>query len=157
LVYRGLPSAEHDPKPYARNQAQKAEWESDPRVSVVLRPLKYVFETTADGRRATDASGKPRIRDRREKGVDVLCALALVREARDPEVDLVVLASQDSDLEPALDEVLICGGAKLETASWYNSGSHRRSREIRPSGVKRIWNTRLDENAFTACRDTREY
>ncbi|MGH3611578.1 MAG: hypothetical protein ACRDRK_02950 [Pseudonocardia sp.] len=27
LVYRGQPSAEHDPKPYARNQAQKAHWE----------------------------------------------------------------------------------------------------------------------------------
>ena len=41
LVYRGLPSAEHDPKPYARNLAQKTEWERDPRVKVTLRPLKY--------------------------------------------------------------------------------------------------------------------
>ena len=34
LVYRGQPSAEHDSKPYARNQAQKAHWERDGRVSV---------------------------------------------------------------------------------------------------------------------------
>jgi hypothetical protein len=77
LVYRGLPSAEHEPKPYARNLAQKTERERDPRVKVTLRPLKYRYERTADGRKATDTSGRPRpiIIERLEKGVDVLCAL----------------------------------------------------------------------------------
>jgi hypothetical protein len=37
------------------------------------------------------------------KGVDVLVALALVREAADPNVGLVILASHDTDLAPALD------------------------------------------------------
>ena len=76
LVYRGLPSPEHDPKPYARNLAQKTEWERDPRVKVTLRPLKYPYERTEDGRKATDATGRPTIIERLEKGVDVLCALA---------------------------------------------------------------------------------
>ncbi|MGL5826751.1 MAG: hypothetical protein ACRCYU_18365 [Nocardioides sp.] len=34
-----------------------------------------------------------------------MCALALLRQARRPDVDLVILASLDSDLTPALDEV----------------------------------------------------
>jgi hypothetical protein len=46
LVYRGQPSAEHDPKPYARNQAQKAHRERDGRVRVTHRPLKYRTSAT---------------------------------------------------------------------------------------------------------------
>lgn len=155
FVYRGLPSADHDPKPYARNLAQKAEWELDPRVQTTLRPLKYIYDKAADGTRATDARGRPIIKERREKGVDVLCALALIREALDPGIDLVILASQDSDLEPALDEVLRLGTAKVETCSWFNP-KYRSSHEIRPAS-QRVWNTRLDARSFAACRDTTQY
>lgn len=35
-VYRGLPSADHDQKAYARNQAQKAHWERDARGSAFI-------------------------------------------------------------------------------------------------------------------------
>lgn len=48
------------------------------------------------------------------------CALALVRSARDPNIDLVVLASSDSDLVPALDEALAQGTAKVETVCWFD-------------------------------------
>jgi len=85
LVYRGLPSSQIDAKPYARNLAQRTEWERDARVTVTLRPLKYTYQRTADGRKATDDRGVPVVTGRQEKGVDVLCALALMREARDPE------------------------------------------------------------------------
>ena len=57
-VYRGQPSAEHDPKRYARNQAQKAHWERDRRVTVQLRPLKYRYERDGCGRPLIDADGK---------------------------------------------------------------------------------------------------
>lgn len=156
LVYRGLPSAVHDPAPYARNLAQKTEWERDPRVRVTLRPLKYDYQRTADGRKATDASGKELVTGKSEKGVDVLCALALVREARDPAVDVVILASQDTDLEPALDEACALGSAKIETASWYAPGQWT-SKEIRPTSPQRIWNTRLNANSFSAARDQKIY
>ncbi len=156
LVYRGLPSPEHDPKPYARNLAQKAEWERDSRVSVTLRPLKYRYERTVDGGKATDANGAAIITGKEEKGVDVLCALALVREAQSPDIDLVILASQDTDLEPALDEAILLGRAKIETASWFESSHHRASREIRPAG-RRIWNTRLNARVFLAAQDRRDY
>jgi hypothetical protein len=157
LVYRGLPSAEHDPKPYSRNLAQQVEWQRDPRVSVTLRPLKYRYQRTADGRKATDATGKALVVGRDEKGVDVLCALALVREARTPDVDLVILASQDTDLEPALDEALLLGLAKVETASWFDARSYRGSKEIRPSKPQRIWNTRLNAQCFAAAMDRKPY
>ena len=44
LIFRGLPSDDHDPDGYARNQAQKSAWERDPRVRVTLRPLKYRYQ-----------------------------------------------------------------------------------------------------------------
>ncbi|MPZ66261.1 MAG: hypothetical protein GEU83_12345 [Pseudonocardiaceae bacterium] len=80
-VYRGQPSPEHDPKPYARNQAQQARWERDRRVTVHLRPLKYRYERDSSGRPLVDVNGKRVVEGKDEKGVDVLCALAVVREA----------------------------------------------------------------------------
>ncbi len=156
LVYRGLPSADVDPKPYALNLAQQAEWELDARVKVTHRPLKYAYEKDADGRKATDYRGRPIVKGKREKGVDVLCALALIRESQQPDVDLVILASQDTDLEPALDEALALGTAKIETASWFDASNHYATREIRASAA-RIWNTRLNLQAFESCCDQKDY
>jgi hypothetical protein len=131
LVYRGEPSPEHDPRGYSRNQAQKAHWERDPRVQVTLRPLKYEYARNAAGRHASDANGQKIVQAVREKGVDVLCALATVREAQTPDVDLVILASSDSDLAPALDEALRPGTAKIETFCWYDAPT-RRGFQIHP-------------------------
>jgi uncharacterized LabA/DUF88 family protein len=158
LVYRGEPSADHDPDGYRRNRAQKAQWERDPRVRVHLRPLKYRYLYDAAGRKATDVHGKPIIDGPpREKGIDVLCALAVVREARRPGVGAVVLASHDTDLVPALDEAIGQHGARVETASWYDHGQGGRGRQqLRPT-THRIWNTRLGATEFTNCRDTHDY
>ena len=158
LVHRGLPSATVNPNSYARNLAQKAEWETDHRVSVIHRPLKYKYQRDAEGRKATDDRGRPIVIGKpQEKGIDVLCALALVREARDPDIDLVILCSQDTDLEPALDEAIALGSAKVETASWFDAVSPQSSREIRPARGTRIWNTRLNAQAFSASRDPENY
>lgn len=82
LVYRGQPSQEHDANGYARSLAQMAQWERDRKVRVTLRPLKYEYMRGADGRHATDVHGNKIVTGPpREKGVDVLCALALVRKA----------------------------------------------------------------------------
>jgi len=158
LVFRGEPSPEHDPDGYARNQAQKAHWERDRRVHVTLRPLKYRYERDAGGRSTTDAVGrKILIGSPQEKGVDVLCALALVREAQDPSVDLVILASSDSDLAPALDEVQRLGSAKVETFCWYDA-KQRLGFQLHPTNRSRpIWNTRLGEDAFRASWDRSTY
>ncbi|MGH4013615.1 MAG: hypothetical protein ACRDSL_06705 [Pseudonocardiaceae bacterium] len=156
LVYRGQPLPEHDPKPYARNQAQKARWERDPRVTVHLRPLKYRYERDDSGQPLV-VDGKRVVKGKEEKGVDVLCALAVVREARKPDVDLVVLASHDSDLEPALDEALALDAAKIETFCWFDSAQPHSTRQLRPGSGRNVWNTRLDETAFRNCWDRTDY
>lgn len=127
------------PSPTPRNQTQKAQWERDRRVKVTLRPLRYDYLRDADGRVATDGAGRKTVTGKQEKGVDVLCALALVREAPTADTDLVILASQDTDLEPALDEALTLGSAKVETVTW--SDPRRHARQLRPSGGRRLWNT----------------
>jgi hypothetical protein len=157
LVYRGNPSPEHDAKAYGRNLAQKSNWERDPRVKVTLRPLTYDYERDEHDSIVTDSDGKRIVRGKREKGVDVLCALALIREAREPDVDLVVLASHDSDLEPALDEALDLRRAKIETCCWFDRMNPHRTRQLRPGGGRRIWNTRLGEIQFQNCWDTASY
>jgi hypothetical protein len=85
------------------------------------------------------------------------CALALIREARDPNIDLVILTSQDTDLEPALDEALSLRTAKVETASWYDNGDRQTSKEIRPRKPASIWNTRLNVQAFISAQDRKDY
>jgi hypothetical protein len=154
LVFRGEPSPEHDPRGYARNQAQKARWERDPRVEVTLRPLKYEYERTAEGRIATDHAGHKIVTGPpREKGVDVLCALAAVRVAQDPAVELVILASSDSDLAPALDEVRRLGTAKIETFCWYDK-KKKLGYQLHPADrTAPMWNTRLTEDEFRGACD----
>lgn len=157
-VYRGLPSQKHDPKGYARNLAQKSEWEKEPLVSVVHRPLKYKYKYTADGRRATDSAGNELASRPEEKGVDVLCALGLVRRSLESDFDLVIMCTQDSDLSHALDEVLIYNHARVETASWFDKTNYGASKEIRPTiAGRRIWNTRMNEQAFYGSLDYKNY
>jgi hypothetical protein len=60
-----------------------------PAGEVTLRPLKYRYERTEDGRKATDTTGRPIIVERLEKGVDVLCALALILEAGTTRMEVV--------------------------------------------------------------------
>lgn len=156
LVFRGQPSSEHDADAYARNLAQKAQWERDPRVSVTLRPLKYEYLRDGDGQAIRDGAGQRTVRGKREKGIDVLCALAVVREAMSVGTDVVILASQDSDLEPALDEAIALGTAKIETCCWFDHTQPRRSGQLRPSS-RRVWNTRLDATAFRNSWDKTNY
>lgn len=156
-VYRGLPSSDHDPAAYARNLSQKDRWERDRRVSVTLRPLRYRYQRDASGRPITDPQTGLRIPidSPDEKGVDVLCALALVRHARRQDIDLVILASLDSDLIPALDEAVLTG-TKVETFSWWSP--KKRGFEMRLSNpARRLWNTRLNEQEFLRCIDRTDY
>ena len=157
LVFRGLPAPEHDPDGYARNQAQRSHWERDRRVQVTLRPLKYEYERDGSGRPASGPDGRKIVLGKREKGVDVLCALTAVSEAQAPDVDLVILASSDTDLAPALDKVLSTGTARIETFCWYDAVL-KRGFQLHPSDRTRpVWNTRLDEAAFRSTWDLTDY
>lgn len=153
LVYRGLPSNQHQPEEYARNLTQAAYWQRDSRVLVTHRTLKYSYLRSEDGSVIKNEHGIPTITGKKEKGIDVLCALALVREART--ADLVILSSQDTDLIPAINEALLIDLAKIETSSWYLQGDHT-SREIRGELLKQ-WNTRLNFDCFEKARDKNDY
>ncbi|MGL5823574.1 MAG: NYN domain-containing protein, partial [Nocardioides sp.] len=88
-VYRGQPSSDREPGMASRNKAQHAEWARDPRVTVHSRPLRYPRHWPDD--------------PAREKGVDVRLALDFVRAAVDRSADVLILASRDTDLVPALE------------------------------------------------------
>lgn len=149
-VFRGLPIPEDDPEAYGRNQAQKEEWERGHHdvVGVTLRPLKYSWEY-GDGRKV------PVRESRREKGVDVLCALALVDLARSGLYDVVVLASRDTDLAPALDNAARTTRKKIEAVKWYDRADPRTCGNIRTRA--KIWTTSMTRQHFTASLDPRTY
>lgn len=135
-VYRGLPSNKHAATAYRRSMAQRSEWTRDGRVSVTYRPLKYYWD---NGRAYPQ-----------EKGVDVMVALHVVRAAREGKFGLVILASHDTDLEPAVDEALRLGpDCQIETTGWRNA------KRLRPDTD--VWHTFLDSGHFVRSRDRKDY
>lgn len=115
-VYRGLPSNRHNPTAYRRSMAQKSEWTRDRRVDVTYRTLRYLWDHNLKTHVPT------------EKGIDVMLALDLVRSMREHAADVVILATHDTDLEPALDEAMsFSDGCLIETAGWENARRLRSS------------------------------
>ncbi len=149
-VFRGIPILTDDPDAYRRNLEQQSRWEYGHHglVSVALRPLKYEWEWI-DGKKTPIRSS------RREKGIDVMCALALVRLARSRQFDVVVLASRDTDLAPALDEAHKLNVAKVEAAKWYDPSERRTFGNIKTEA--RIWTTSMNRDHFMASLDTFPY
>ncbi len=136
MVFRGAPSNRENPKMYAYSQAQKSEWTKDRRVSVEYRTLRYFWE---DG-----------VQVAQEKGIDVRVALALARASMMKSADIVILASHDTDLEPALDAAQEWGqDTIIETAGW------QKARILRPT--PRVPHTTLDGAAFVKSRDRKDY
>lgn len=167
IVFRGLPHVDHDWEQNRRCLDQATQWRSDGAI-VELRDLKYRYERGADGRELKDVHGKKIPKGRpKEKGIDVLCAMACVNESEDPDVDLVILASRDTDLVPVLDELYDRHGrepsryAKIETVCWLN----RRAREegamsggpLMPTPPRRIWNTNMQRGCYEASKDRKQY
>ena len=149
-VFRGLPIPEDDHDAYRRNQAQKAQWTRGHHgvVNVTLRPLKYSWEYI-------DGVKRPIRSSRQEKGVDVLCALMLVDLARCGMYDVVVLASRDTDLAPALDNAARTGSAKVEAAKWYHPGVPSTRGRIKTE--RRLWTTSMTEQHFLSSLDPIDY
>lgn len=135
-VYRGAPSNRHEPGMYAASLAQRAQWTRDPRVEVFYRTLRYPQHWPTE--------------PAREKGVDVQIAIDLVRLSDSHDYDVIVLASHDTDLEPALDMAAGFGKAKIETAGWLGA------KRLRVNG-RSFWHTALDGSAFVRCRDRKNY
>lgn len=155
-VYRGLPSPEADPDGYRRNLKERAAWLKEAHLQhvdlkVTYRPLKYHYSYT-NGRKCIDKQFPPE-----EKGVDVLCALALTRLARSGQYDCVVLASRDTDLVPALEEAHE-SNIRVEAAKWYRKDDPetKGSLKVKVKGWK-LWTTSMGEDDFQASRDPNQY
>ncbi|WP_185174926.1 NYN domain-containing protein [Rothia nasimurium] len=170
-VFRGLP---HTSKiGHAYNMSQKAAWLNSvstaispstsgagnmspahiaprrlPTMDVTLRPLCYpkVWDRTQN-KYVTDLS-----HGGYEKGVDVLVALAAVRLARRSDIDVVLLASRDTDLEPAIDEVLHQGLARIETVKWFKHGDTQTYGQL-----GNVWANQMIDTNYRNSLDTRNY
>lgn len=118
-VYRGEPSAKHSPRGQGACQRQLAYWSSQGGVRPVTRPLHYYP-------RGHDSSGAE-IWEPREKGIDVLIALDMLRGAIEDRYDVCVLFSGDSDLLPAL-EAVQDQGKIVEVVTWASQGRKQRLR-----------------------------
>lgn len=137
-VYRGEPSSKQDAVAAARNKAQAAEWTRDRRVKAHSRTLRY------------SRDGSPP----REKGVDVMLAVDLVRCSIGKAADVIILASRDTDLLPALETAYDSDGAIVEVAGWQGQSRLRfRSNE----GRRPLWMTSLGDQEFHRCIDPRQY
>lgn len=140
-VYRGLPDATKQPRPYAANERQTAAWVKSPQVEVIRRPLQY-FKTWP--------SEPPR-----EKGVDVALAIDFVRLAVRGAYDVGVLFSTDTDLVPALEAAMQIKttGVHVEVAAWKAAGANRRLAVA--NGLP--WCHQLYDTDYQTVRDTRDY
>jgi NYN domain len=113
-VYMGMPSQRHDPKEYARAQRQLQHWERAAApgcVRVFHRTLRY------PPRWQPGVAVGPR-----EKGIDVMLAMDIVRGAIDATSecanDLAILVSADTDLLPAVEFLVERRGAEtIQTAA----------------------------------------
>jgi len=139
-VYRGAPSNHHEPTLYSVAQRQRAFWSRDPRVDITYRTLRY-----PNNWGSASCHERPR-----EKGIDVLLALDLVDLALEGTYDILVLATHDTDLEPALDRALSKRRSRIETAGWMGA------RRLKPQG-QNVWHTSLDGSDYVTVRDRRNY
>lgn len=149
--FRGQPVPKYEPDMHRRSALQRQAWmKSDPRVNVVYRPLKYITRKTGY---SSDSGTTYEIESVIEKGIDVLCASAVLTESLNPEIDVVILASQDTDLSPSLDAALALNKAKIETVQWWYPEGKRTVGHLRPTKGQRIWNTRLTKDHFLSSVD----
>lgn len=146
-LFRGEPGQQAHPAVLSSFQRQVAIWRTDPLLDVTTRPLRYPVTAWSNGR--PTAWGTPE-----EKGIDVLLALAMVMGAIHDEYDVAVLMSSDTDLIPAIDQVITIG-KRVENAVWWPD--HGAGRQLRATAPHRIWCHRLGRAQFEQVRDETDY
>ncbi len=120
-------------------------------VAVTTRPLHYRSERVlrADGSVYENAAG-------REKGIDLRLGLDVVRMARNDELDVALIFSQDQDLAEVAGEVRDIArsqGRWLKIASAFPAGQNATSRR----GIDRTDWFQMDRAFYDACLDPRDY
>jgi uncharacterized LabA/DUF88 family protein len=146
-IYRGVPSSKNDPRGYAATRRQLQAWrDSDPRVEVIARPLRYPAQWA-------NPSEKPR-----EKGIDVALALDVALMAVRKGYDVGILCSLDTDLVPALE--VVCeqtrawGKPRVEVSAWTKPGEINSRLSVPGARVYCHW---ISQQAYEPLRDNRDY
>lgn len=141
-IYSGVPDAYLDPKGYAAKTRQCDGWEQRGAV-VTRRPLQYPprWPRNNDGRRPT------------EKGIDVALAVDLVRLGQSGSYDVAIVCSADTDLIPAIVDVLTNTNAIVEVAGW-REGSYGQRIVIPDCDLFCHW---LYRDNYEAVHDSTDY
>ena len=139
-VYRGLPDSTKDPKGYGAASRQIAAWRKLPLVEVTTRPFRYPPDYPAS--------------KAQEKGIDVQIALDFAMMAVRGEYDVGVLMSNDTDLRPALEQVVGIGTATAEVAAWKPPTGRAYWLRLPSFG---IWCHLIDRDSYTSIRDDSDY
>jgi uncharacterized LabA/DUF88 family protein len=134
-VYRGIPSRRHETTQNARVQRQASNWTRDRRVQMNLRPLRY----------PRDWPDSPS----QEKGVDVHLAIDVVRAAMMKTADIVIVATRDTDIVPALEMVRESPDVSIELATWQGQSELKLKSRVR--------SVSLDKSAYSKSRDMTSY
>ena len=141
-VYSGSPDPRKSPQMHAAHSRQRLAWEKHPSVVAITRPLQYL-------------PGEPP----RQKGVDVALAVDLVtiwseaHPQRIPDCDILVVASTDTDLLPAVEYLQRRGEPVVEVASWWAAHFQKQIR----SSHGRVWSHRLTRDDYDHVADPRDY
>jgi uncharacterized LabA/DUF88 family protein len=146
-VYRGEPDAKRNPTGQAACQRQVRFWKAQNAVKPFTRALDY-RPIAWD-----HYSGKPTDWEVREKGIDVLLAVDLVKGAVADDYDVAILMSADTDLLPAA-EAVIDLGKWIEFAAWRPDQGY--ASHLRLDGRK-SWCHQLRRHDYEMTQDRCDY
>ena len=144
-MYRGMPNSTLDARGYGAARRQIAAWNRLSAVQAITRPLRYPQNYPAS--------------PAQEKGIDVQIALDFAMMAVRNEYDVGVLVSNDTDLRPALEEVIRLGAPRVEVAAWEPVAGRRRY-SLRLPGLaagSQPYCHWIDQAAYAAMQDTTDY
>ena len=90
-----------------------------------------------------------------EKGVDVALATDLVSLALRDQCDIAIVATADSDIIPAIEEVHLRTNVRIEVAAWQADSRRRRQRLSLPGS--NLWCHWLRREDYERVRDDTDY
>lgn len=120
-------------------------------VLVTTRPIRYHRHAIRDEDGTVSDVEVPQ-----EKGIDLRIGLDVVRMARDDQLDVAVIFSQDQDLAEAvrdLKEISRSSGRWIKAVSAFPSGPKATARR----GIEGSDWVRIDRRLYDACLDHRDY
>ena len=149
--YTGVPDVGRDPEWYWYWQRRFLGMHRRG-ITVTARRLRYRIESVT----LPDGTKQERIIARQEKGIDLRIGLDVVRMARQDELDVAVIFSQDQDLAEVADEIRHIARVEnrwLKIASAYPISPTASARR----GINKTDWFRMDRAFYDACLDPQDY